>query len=102
MLKKAGYQVTTANNGQEALEALNNFEYDLGIFDMQMPIMNGLEAIKKYKENNAKQKLPFIILTADTENAANEKCKSVGIEMCLNKPISSSALIEAITVTCGI
>jgi len=100
-LEKAGHTVTVVGNGQEALNLLDNHSYHLCIFDMQMPEMTGLEAIALYKKKKPNSKLPFIILTANTEKSTIDKCKQVGVDMYLAKPIVSATLVEAINSVFG-
>lgn len=92
----AGHTATIVDNGQEALDILDKHSYDLCVFDMQMPKMTGLEAVALYKERNPNSKLPFIILTANTEKDTIDKCKQVGVDMHLAKPIAFITLVEAI------
>lgn len=100
MIKTAGHNVTIANNGREALDYLNTHSYDLGIFDMRMPEMNGIEVVELYKNNKIESTLPFIMLTADTGKDVIEQCKSAGIDIYLSKPITSKDLIKAINTAC--
>ena len=100
-LDKAGHSVTVVCNGQEALDLLDKHSYHLCIFDMQMPEMTGLEAIALYKKKNPNSKLPFIMLTANTEKDAINKCKQVGVDIHLAKPISLATLVEAINSVFG-
>lgn len=99
-IHKAGYKVTIVENGQAALSELENNLYDLCIFDMQMPIMTGLEAVRIFKNNNI-NKTPVIMLTANTEKKSIEECFSAGADMHLDKPIVYKTLIEAIDVVCN-
>lgn len=97
MLNLAGHHVTIANNGQEALSYLKDNSYDVCIFDMQMPVMSGIEAVVTYKNENIKSKVPFIMLTGNTENKAIEECLNAGVDMYLAKPINSKILVGAIS-----
>ena len=101
ILQHSGHNVTTASNGEEALKFLNSNSYDIGIFDMQMPVMSGLEAIEKYREKHKVQDLPFIILTATNKNDVMQKCEDMGIEIILTKPISSKNLLESVNRACS-
>ena len=100
-LVMAGHTVTVVENGKEALDLLDKVAYQLCIFDMQMPEMTGLEAIDIYKKNNQNSKLPFIILTANTEKDAIAQCKQAGADMHLAKPIQYARLVEAINSVMG-
>lgn len=96
-INKAGYNVTVVDDGQAALSELDKNSYDLCIFDMQMPIMTGVEAVRILKKNNT-NKIPVIILTANTEKKSIDECISAGADMHLDKPISYKKLIEAIDI----
>lgn len=101
ILQRSGHHVTIASNGEEALKLLNNNAYDIGIFDMQMPVMSGIEAIEKYRENKEIRDLPFIILTANNKDEVMKECKNIGIEIILTKPVSSENLLESINRACN-
>lgn len=96
VLKLAGHNVTIANNGQEALDCLGRNTYDVCVFDMQMPVMSGIEAVLSYKIKNIKSQLPFIMLTANTEKDAVVKCKNAGVDIFLSKPVNFKELIKVI------
>lgn len=96
MLNLAGHTVTIAENGQEALDYLKLNTYDACIFDMQMPVMTGIEAIVTYKNENSESNTPFIMLTGNTEKDVIEECLQAGVAMYLAKPIKSKNLIDAI------
>jgi len=96
MLNLAGHSVTIAENGQEALNCLKANTYDACIFDMQMPVMTGIEAIVTYKNENSESKTPFIMLTGNTEKEVIEECLQAGVAMYLAKPIRSKNLLDAI------
>jgi len=99
-LHMAGHNVTIANNGQEALKFLDKHTYDVCIFDMQMPVMNGLEAVKFYKSKYTESKVPIIILTANTEDKAVEECVKAGADMHLAKPVTYKSLVKAVETLC--
>lgn len=96
MLNLAGHNVTIAENGQEALNYLKANTYDACIFDMQMPVMTGIEAIVTYKNENSESETPFIMLTGNTEKDVIEECLKAGVAMYLAKPIRSKNLLDAI------
>ena len=99
-LNMAGHTVTTVNDGQEALERLELHSYDVCIFDMQMPVMSGIETVKIYKNKHPENTVPIMILTANTEDEAIEKCINAGADMHLAKPISFKSLVEAVNKIC--
>ena len=97
ILERAGHQVTLVENGEEALDALDEDDFDLAIMDVQMPVMNGLEAVKLYRMSNMdKIHLPFIALTADARPEARQEALDAGVDTWLTKPVEVKALIAAI------
>ncbi|MEJ2141251.1 MAG: ATP-binding protein [Gammaproteobacteria bacterium] len=96
MLEQGGHTVKVVNNGEEALNALDEEDFDLCIFDMQMPVMGGLQAIKVYRYTQPDSEIPFIILTANATKEAIEKCQAAKVNMYLTKPVRSSSLLSAV------
>ena len=98
MLQKQGYQVGVAENGQEALEKLQQFSFDLILMDIQMPIMNGLEAtleIRRLEQDSARH-IPIVALTAHASPEDRERCLHAGMDEYLSKPISGKSLAATI------
>jgi len=90
VLKKLGLEVDVANNGQEGLELFEEKDYRLILMDMQMPVMDGLEAAKKIRDIN--KDIPIIALTANVTIEDNELCKKAGMNAFLTKPLNSALL----------
>jgi len=86
ILKKLGYEPVVVKNGQEALEAANQKDYDLILMDMQMPVMDGLEATKLIRQTLVKQPV-IIALTANTMAGDEQVCLEAGMDDYLAKPI---------------
>ncbi len=87
-LSKYGFKIDIANHGREALDKLENGQYDLILMDLMMPIMDGLEttvAIRE-KEKQSNQHMPIVGLTANTYDADREKCLSYGMDEYMAKP----------------
>jgi signal transduction histidine kinase/DNA-binding response OmpR family regulator len=96
LLEKRGHCVVVAGNGREALEALEKESFDLVFMDVQMPVMDGLEAtaaIRK-KEGAIGNRLPIVALTAHAMKGDREKCLAVGMDGYLTKPIRPQELDE--------
>ncbi len=96
MLKKIGYQVSIANNGREAVHAIEHEKYDLVLMDCQMPVMDGFEAtqaIRKLERNNS---VPIIALTANALREDRERCEEAGMNDYLTKPYKQTELQEVI------
>src|SRR5690606_9281515 len=86
LLEDFGFKMEVAGNGKSALEMLKACDYDLVLMDLQMPEMNGFDATK-YIRNEMKCKVPIIALTADVTTVDVEKCKAVGMNDYISKPI---------------
>ncbi len=87
-------------NGQEALDALEEETYDLVLMDMNMPVMNGIEATKLYRFMSLGQKhMPIVGLTADATDEAKALCREAGMDRSLVKPVTAEALLQVIEET---
>ena len=96
LLEKRGHSVVVAGDGREALEALERGNFDLVFMDVQMPVMDGLEAtaaIRK-KEGASGIHLPVVALTAHAMKGDREKCLAGGMDGYLAKPIRPQELDE--------
>lgn len=99
MLNKAGYSCDLANNGVEAMTALNNKVYDIVFMDCQMPVMDGYEATARIRNIEQEQNLnhtPIVALTANAMHGDINDCKKAGMDDYLAKPIIYENLIEKI------
>lgn len=86
ILKKEGYSIVSAVNGQEAVDVFQQEEPDLVLMDIMMPIMDGYEATKKIKALSEEKFTPIIFLTAMTDEQALRRCVDVGGDDFLSKP----------------
>jgi phosphoserine phosphatase RsbU/P len=101
-LNREGYQnLTTANNGREALECMNAKPFDLVLLDVMMPDMNGYEVLEHVKANASLREIPIIMISALDEIESVIRCIELGAEDYLNKPFNPvllrarvSALLE--------
>lgn len=91
-LKDAGAIVSTANNGKEALDLLYRQHFDCILMDMQMPVMDGLEATRLIRSNAAMAGMPVIAMTANVTNGDRERCLAIGMDDFVSKPFKPSAL----------
>ncbi len=97
--KIEGVQIDVADNGKIALEKLESNNYDLILMDVKMPVMDGFEAtsaIRKMK--NEKRKIPILALTANAVPEQLEKCKAVGMNDIVTKPINGDELFEKMSL----
>ena len=85
-LVRLGYNVTVAENGRRALEALQTERFDLLLLDIQMPELNGYEVLEQLKANPALRDIPVIVLSASDETERVARCIEMGAEDYLPKP----------------
>jgi len=97
LLEKRGHEVIVAENGQEALGALTRERVDLVLMDVQMPIMDGFEAIRaiRVKEQSTGEHLPIIALTAHAMKGDRERCLAAGADDYVAKPVRLPELLAA-------
>ena len=92
-LRKFGIEVHIANNGREALAALQKSSYDLVLMDCQMPEMDGYEATRQYRQCEATgQHLPIIALSANAYSENKHRCLESGMDDFISKPVKLSEL----------
>lgn len=96
LLEMAGARVTLAENGQVAVQRVEDTRFDLVLMDMQMPVMGGLEAAQRIRLNPAHQSLPIVALTAGGFNEDRELCIQAGMNDYLMKPFEYKDLIEVL------
>lgn len=97
LLKRMGYSADIANNGVEVLEALERQSYDVILMDVQMPVMDGLEASRKICAQWPKEERPKIIaMTANAMSGDRDVCIRAGMDEYLSKPVQVQALQEAL------
>jgi signal transduction histidine kinase/AmiR/NasT family two-component response regulator len=104
LLEKRGYLTGLAENGRQVLEELERQKYDLILMDMQMPLMDGIEAtriIRSQKKDVAFRNIPIIGLTANAMKGDKELCLDAGMDDYVTKPIKSQKLFEAIEKVCS-
>ncbi|MGD9384919.1 MAG: ATP-binding protein [Thioalkalispiraceae bacterium] len=95
-LMKAGHKVMLADNGDIALDILDHQDFDLCIIDMHMPLLGGIQTIQQFRIMYPDNKMPFIMLTANATTEAIQRCKEVGVDKFLSKPIRPNELLNAI------
>jgi CheY-like chemotaxis protein len=98
LLKKLGLNVTTADNGRKCLAALEKAEFDIVLMDIQMPIMNGEEALHaiRAKEQGTTKHLPVIAVTAYSMRGDQERLMAAGFDGYVSKPLFVKDLVEEI------
>lgn len=95
-LRNNGYEVISAENGQKAFELACAEKPDIIVTDFQMPVMTGMELIKKLRECEQTKDIPVIMLTARSFAVEDEQKQQMGISECLSKPFSPKELLRSI------
>jgi CheY-like chemotaxis protein len=94
ILEKMGHMVVVANDGAVALDLLSRQEFDLVAMDMQMPIMDGLEATQKIRliEKGTDRHTPIMAITANAFDDDRRRCLEAGMDGYVVKPVTAQAL----------
>jgi len=100
LLQDCGSQVVVANNGQEALSLLEQKEFDVVLMDIQMPVMDGMEATRRIRLRSEWNKIPIIALTASATKAERTEGLASGMNEYLTKPIIPQELFAALGRWC--
>ena len=97
ILARGGHRVTMVENGDLAIDALLGGHFDLVLMDLNMPVMNGIEAANFYRfAVPAADAVPIIALTADATEETAYKCREAGMRDCLSKPINAAQLLSVV------
>jgi len=92
-LRNNGYEVLTAENGEEAYELACAEGPDIIITDYQMPVMTGMDLVEKLRSNEQTKGIPVIMLTARSYAVSPEQRERLRIHNCLSKPFSPRELL---------
>lgn len=96
MLTRQGHSVVIVNNGMEALESFKSENFDMILMDIQMPVMDGVQATHLIRQTEGGQKIPIIAMTAHAMTGDKEKYIACGMNGYLTKPFRKKELIELI------
>jgi signal transduction histidine kinase/CheY-like chemotaxis protein len=96
ILRRHGYRVETANHGAEALEILSRVPIDLALMDVQMPVIDGLEATRRIRSDPRWKDLPVIALTAHAMAGDRDRCLAAGMNDYITKPVNRSQLVAVV------
>ncbi|MGH8329211.1 MAG: response regulator, partial [Pseudomonas sp.] len=92
MLGKLGCEVIVAGHGGEALDQLEQSEFDLVLMDCNMPVMDGYEASRQIRRSGRWPQLPIVALTANAMSEERERCRAAGMSDYLAKPFRREEL----------
>ena len=97
VLEAIGADIVTAHDGGQALERLRESAFDLVLMDVHMPVMDGVEAVRRLRAGEAgRVDMPVIALTADAGTGEQERLTALGFDGLQSKPVQPAALISAI------
>jgi CheY-like chemotaxis protein len=99
LLQRMGHQAKFCDNGQLALQALSEEEFDVVLMDIHMPVMDGLEATRCIRALPCpKSRIPVIALTADVFKEARDSAAAVGVNAFIPKPVQINELQLALQI----
>jgi len=102
MLKRAGYSVQGVENGRQAVIAVQEDDFDVVLMDMEMPEMDGVEATRAIRRLDERiRNIPIVALTANAFSEDRQRCRAVGMNDFLPKPISRDALLAMVAKWAG-
>jgi CheY-like chemotaxis protein len=96
MLEDIGWTIDTAEDGQQALDMAAVNDYQLILMDMQMPVMNGLEATRAIRKLPNRQAVPILAMTANAFAEDRQACLEAGMNDFLTKPVVPEKLFEVL------
>ncbi len=102
ILEAVGHEVSMVTDGDEALEALEQTQFDILLLDVNMPRLNGIDACAMWRQiEGGRQHLPIVGVTADATSETEQRCKNAGMDTRLTKPVDSKVLLATIENFCG-
>ena len=96
MLEKWGHRVDVVADGIEAVEAVDRQRYDLVLMDMQMPVLDGVEATVQIRRYHPAEELPILAMTANVLPEDRQRCVAAGMQDFLTKPIQPQVVRAAV------
>ncbi|MBF0232269.1 MAG: response regulator [Desulfamplus sp.] len=97
VLENTGCRLSIADNGEKAVKMISEARYDLVLMDIQMPVMDGLEATRRIRNSDFAPDIPIIAMTAHAMKGDMEKCLAAGMNDYVSKPIRPADLLKTIS-----
>lgn len=101
LMEQAGYKVTTAEDGEQALACVESTTPDLILLDISLPGISGFDVLEQLRAQAATERLPIIMLTAHGREVEREKGMAMGADDYITKPFSTQALVEKVRQLIG-
>ncbi len=103
LLTKWGHSVDVAENGQETIDRWKEGGYDIILMDVQMPVLDGIEATRQIRdlEKSSDQHMPIVAMTAHALKGDRQRCLDAGMDDYVTKPIRRAELVRAISAVIG-
>ncbi len=103
ILQSGGYSITLANDGDEALEILEQEKFDIMLIDVNMPKLNGIEATKLWRHmEDPNNEMPILGVTADATDETRDKCIAAGMNEHITKPVEADKLLSKVRHYCNV
>jgi len=99
ILEKRGHSVQTAENGMQAIDRLEKEDFDLVLMDLQMPVMDGFEAMRIIRNNLSsvrRHDIPVIAVTALRADFGEKECYEVGMNGYISKPLQREEFLKVV------
>lgn len=96
LLSRAGFELRVVRDGEAALKAIAEFQPDLVLLDVMMPIRNGFEVCQIIRENAAWSNVKIVMLTAKGRDTEVSKGLALGADVYISKPFSTKALVDRV------
>jgi two-component system cell cycle response regulator DivK len=96
LLGSAGFELSEAENGEEAIAAVAKRRPDLILMDIQLPVMDGYEATRRIKADPATKAIPIIVVTSYALSGDEGKARAAGCDAYVTKPYSPRALLAKV------
>ena len=99
ILKDSGFQVDIVDNGQKAVDKVKSNTYDLGLMDVQMPVMDGYTATRKIRalDDPIKANIPIVAMTANAFEEDKKNAFDAGMNAHISKPLDIQSLLSVIS-----
>ena len=95
LMRQQGFETAIANNGVDALAALEDFEPDLVLLDVSMPLLDGFGVVQRIREGD-RPETKVIMLTAKGQDAEVKKGLALGADLYVTKPFSTRDLVDSV------